>query len=77
MLTVVRHGSHVLHSVHVVDGDASGNVWPACGLGVDYNDILQPWHIAQYGLEMDVGVMREEVRGKSNYAKRTQLLIKL
>ena len=47
MLTVVRFGSQILHSVHVIDLDAPWDVWPAAGFTVHYNDVLQPWHIAQ------------------------------
>lgn len=54
-LTVVRLGSHLLHCIHVVDHDASGDVWPACGFAVDYNDMLHPRHVAQYCLECGVG----------------------
>ena len=49
-LTIVRLGSHLLHSIHVVDHDASGDVGPACWFTVHYNDVLQPRHITQYGL---------------------------
>lgn len=49
-LTIVRFGSHLLHGVHAVDHNASGDVWPARGFTVDYDDILQPRHVTQYGL---------------------------
>lgn len=49
-LTIFSLGAQFLHSIYVVNGDASGDVWPACGFTVHDNNVLQPWHVTQYGL---------------------------
>lgn len=66
ILTIVRFGSHLLHGIHVIDHDASGDVRPARGFTVHYDDVLQPRHVTQYGLECEVECGREaegRVRG--------------
>ncbi len=77
--TIVRLGPHLLHHIHVVDHDASGDVGPACGFAVHHDDILQPWHVTQDGLKREVGCRREcegWVRGTSSYANWSELVIK-
>lgn len=69
-LTIFRLGSQLLHSIYAVNGDAPGDVWPAGGFTVHNDNVLQPRHVAQYGLRG-----RDRCRGLRCFGTSLKMLV--
>lgn len=59
-LTIFRLRSQLLHGLHVVNCDATGDVWPACRFVIQNDDALQTWRVTQYVLKGQDGCGRGE-----------------